>query len=160
MRIDVVRNKMQSGWMMLSIWGVLCVLLLPLPSLASDETPPTIPGAKTVTAGEVQQLITQGAKVFDLRKKAAYVEKHIVTATHIGYDEKSAKSASFDASVDRFDLDRLPQDKNAKLVFYGHGPDGWKAYKGAVLAIKAGYKNVYFFRSGFSEWTSKGLPSE
>jgi rhodanese-related sulfurtransferase len=139
--------------------AVLMVMALAAPAAAVD-TPTSIQGAKTVGADEVKSLQAQGAKVFDLRKKAAYVEKHVPGSLHVKYDEKSAKVAAFDASVDAFDLGQLPPDKHAKVVLHGHGADGWKAYKASVLAVKAGYTNVHFFRGGFAEWVTKGFPTE
>ena len=97
---------------------------------------------------------------FDLRKKASYVEKHIAGAVQANYDEKSIKVVSYDPTVDTFDLGKLPADKNTAVIFHGHGTDGWKGYKAARAAVKAGYKNVSFFRGGFAEWIAKGLPTE
>jgi rhodanese-related sulfurtransferase len=76
------------------------------------------------------------------------------------FDEKSVKAVSYDPSVDRFDLSQLPADKSAKLIFHSHGVSGWKGYKASAAAVKAGYKNVYFFRGGFAEWVAKGFPME
>jgi rhodanese-related sulfurtransferase len=45
-------------------------------------------------------------------------------------------------------------------VFYSDGLTGWKSYKAAVLAVKAGYKNVMYMRGGFAEWEAKGAPVE
>jgi len=143
-----------------------CLLLVPILVAAlatgsvAQDTPTTVNGAKTVTAEEVRALIAKGAKVFDLRKKASYVEKHIPGAVHLNFDERTVKEANYDPSVDAFDLGKLGTDKNASLIFHGHGVDGWKGYKAAAAAVKAGYRNVYFFRGGFSEWIAKGLPTE
>ena len=49
--------------------------------------------------------------------------------------------------------------KTASIVIYSDGPTGWKSYKGAVLAIKGGYKNVMYLRGGWAEWTAKGFPT-
>jgi rhodanese-related sulfurtransferase len=139
--------------------AALGVAVTPQPVQAQD-TPPSLAGARTVTAEDVTSLIAQGATVFDLRKKASYAEKHIPGAKPARYDEKSVKAASFDATADTFDLGQLPPDKNAKLIFHGHGADGWKGYKASAAAVRAGYKNVYFFRGGFAEWIAKGLPTQ
>ncbi len=130
------------------------------PTQAAQETPTSLDGAKVVSAEEVKTLQGQGAKVFDLRKKAAYVERHIVGAAHLSYEEKSVNAATFDLKADQMDLSKLPADKNALVVFHGHGPDGWKGYKASAQAVKAGYRRVHFFRGGFAEWTTKGLPTE
>ena len=127
---------------------------------SSQDTPMIVQGVKTVSAEEVKILMANGAKLYDLRKKASYVEHHIPGAIHANFDEKSAKAVSYDASFDAFDLGQLPKDKNTALIFHGHGVDGWKGYKSSIVALKAGYKNVYFFRGGYEEWISKKFPIE
>jgi rhodanese-related sulfurtransferase len=141
--------------------GTVALLIAMLGTAAmAQDTPTTASGAKTVSAEEVKRLMGQGARVFDLRKKASYVEKHIPGAVYLKFDENSVKAASYDPKADAFDLGQLPSDKNAKVIFHGHGTDGWKGYKASIAAAKAGYKNVYFFRGGFAEWVAKGLPTE
>jgi len=88
------------------------------------------------------------------------VEKHLPGAVHLAYDERSVKAANYDPRADAFDVSRLGTDKKAPLIFHGHGVDGWKGYKAATAAVQAGYRNVYFFRGGFSEWIAKELPTE
>jgi rhodanese-related sulfurtransferase len=136
------------------------VVMLVAAAAGAQETPLSAPGARTVTAEEVRALVAQGAKVFDLRKKASYVEKHIPGAVYLKFDEHSVKAASYDPKTDSFDLGRLPADKTTRVVFHGHGTDGWKGYKASIAAAKAGYRNVYFFRGGFAEWTARGFPTE
>lgn len=151
-----------SRWTRSSTLAVITSITLAavaLPASAQD-TPMSVPGARTVTAEEVKALIAQGARVYDLRKKASYAEKHIPGAFHAKYEEKSVKAVAFDPSQDTFDLSQLPSNKSAKLVFHGHGADGWKGYKAAAAAVKAGYENVYFFRGGFAEWIKKGFPTD
>ena len=91
---------------------------------------------------------------------AEYAEKAIKGAKSVPYKEKSAKAADFDAAQDAFDLAKLPADKAAPVVFYCNAGECWKSYKASVAAIKAGYKQVNWFRGGMPEWTSKGLPTQ
>jgi rhodanese-related sulfurtransferase len=126
----------------------------------AQDTPTTAPGVKTVTAEEVKPLLARGGKLYDLRRKASYVEKHIPGAVPLAFNEKSVKAVSYDPKADSFDLAQLPADKGALLVFHSHGPDGWKSYKAAVAAARAGYRNVHWFRGGFAEWVAKGFATE
>jgi rhodanese-related sulfurtransferase len=66
----------------------------------------------------------------------------------------------FDASLDQFDLTKLPTDKGAPLVFFCNAGECWKSYKASVVAAKAGYSKVHWFRGGMPEWSSKGLPTQ
>lgn len=140
--------------------GVLAAA--PLAALAADkpDTPTTLKGAQVITADQAKALVDgKGAAFFDTRSALNYGKGHIPGAQLVAYKEKSDFVANFDASVDNFDMAKLPQDKAAKIVIYSDGPQGWKSYKAAAMAVTAGYKNVMWMREGFAAWSAKGLPS-
>ena len=124
------------------------------------ETPAEVAGVKTVTAEEVKKMLEDGVPVIDTRVAAEYTDKTIKGAISVPYKEKSAKAAGFDASQDQFDLSKLPSNKNAPVVFFCNSGECWKSYKASVVAQKAGYAKINWFRGGFPEWTSKGLPTQ
>lgn len=125
------------------------------------QTPAKLAGAKVVAADEAKQLLDgKKAAFFDTRSPVNFGKGHVPGAKAIPYGEKSEFVPDFDASKDKFDLAQLPADKNAAVVFYSDGPTGWKSYKAAVLAVKGGYKSVYYFRGGWAEWESKKYPVE
>lgn len=132
-------------------------------ALASDkpETPKTLAGAKVITAAEGKALVaSKGAVFVDTRSAVNFGKGRVPGAKTASYKEKSDAVATFDASQDAFDFDKLPADKNAKIVFYSDGPQGWKSYKAAVLSVKNGYKNVMYMRGGMAEWEAAGNPVE
>lgn len=138
--------------------GAALALSLVVPAArAGDATPTALPGGKVISAAEAKALVGKAA-FFDMRKAVNYGKGHISGAVALPYEQKSAKTADFDASVDEFDRKALPADKTAALVFYSDGPMGWKSYKAAVLSIRDGYKNVMWFRGGTAEWEEKGFP--
>lgn len=124
------------------------------------ETPTTLAGVKNVSADEVKKMLDSGVPVIDTRVAAEYAEKTIKGAISVPYKEKSAKDAGFDASQDQFDLAKLPANKASPLVFFCNAGECWKSYKASVVAQKAGYSKVNWFRGGFPEWSSKGLPTQ
>ncbi|MEW6487616.1 MAG: rhodanese-like domain-containing protein [Thermodesulfobacteriota bacterium] len=133
-------------------------LLVGTAALAADvETPRELAGGKILTAAQAKDLVGK-AHFFDMRKAVNYGRGHIPGAVALPYDQKSALSADFDASLDRLDAAQLPADKGAAVVFYSDGPTGWKSYKAAVLSIRDGYTNVMWFRGGTAEWTAAGYP--
>jgi len=141
--------------------AALALLFTTATAWASVETPTAVPGIKVISVDEGKTLAgAKSAAFFDTRNAMNFGKGHVPGAVSASYKEKSDKVADFDASKDDFDLSKLPADKNAKLVFYSDGPTGWKSYKAAVLAAKAGYKNVMYMRSGFADWEAKGLPVE
>lgn len=126
----------------------------------ADETPASLKGAEVVSAAKAKSLMDGGVKMIDMRSANEYAEAHIKGAINVPYKEKSAKVADFDASQDSFDASKLPADKNAAFIAICNGSGCWKSYKGAVAAMKAGYKKVYWFRGGYPEWKASGLPVE
>ena len=126
----------------------------------ANDTPASLEGATVVTADQAKELQAKGATMVDARVANEYADAHIKGAINIPYKEKSGKSADFDASQDSWDMSKLPHDKNANIILSCNGPECWKSYKSAKMAVKAGYKHVYWFRGGYPEWKSKGFPTE
>lgn len=133
-------------------------------SLAADDKPATPTGLKggtLISVDDAKKLSDgKGAQFFDTRAVLNFGKGHVPGANSISYKEKSEFKADFDGSQDQFDLAKLPEDKNARIVFYSDSPKGWKSYKAAVLSIKAGYKNVLWMRDGFEGWVAKSYPNE
>ena len=141
--------------------GIAAALLFSFLSTGAalaDNTPAALSGAKLITTEEAVKAIGAGAVAIDTRIASEFADGHIKGALSVPYREKSEKSADFDASKDQFDLSKLPGSKQAAIVLYCNGPECWKSYKAATAAIKGGYSNIYWYRSGFPDWKSKGLP--
>jgi len=127
---------------------------------SAADTPATLKGATLVSAAEVKAMLGKGVPVIDTRVAAEYAEKTILGAKSVPYKEKSAKDVAFDATQDSFDLTKLPADKAAPVVFFCNAGSCWKSYKASVVAIKAGYAKVQWFRGGLPEWVAAGLPTQ
>ena len=139
----------------------LLALLLAAPAWASHkETPATLKGVSVVSAEKARELAAAGAMMVDTRVANEFAEGHISGAVSIVYKEKSSKATGFDASQDAFDVQKLPADKRAALIFYCNGAECWKSYKASVAALKAGHKAIHWLRGGFPEWKSKGFSVE
>ena len=148
-------NRNVLKWLFCAVLGAAALT----PAQAA-ETPAKLAGVKIVTAEEVKQLLDSGVPVIDTRVAAEYAEKTIKGAKSVTYREKSAKAEDFDPSQDQFDLSKLPTDKAAPLVFFCNAGECWRSYKASVVALKAGYKKIHWFRGGMPEWTGKGLPTQ
>jgi len=122
-------------------------------------TPSQLPGATIVTAVEVVSLQQKGVALIDVRIAKEYQEKHIRGAISIPYSEKSLKDVAFDAALDEWaGPEKL--DKNQPVIFQCNGPECWKSYKAARVALTKGFRTVYWFRGGYPEWETAGLPVE
>jgi rhodanese-related sulfurtransferase len=137
----------------------------PLDSAAYDYvstlgyfTPRLLPGTELVTAQQASDLMARGVTLYDTRVATEFVVSHPAGSASMPYAEHSAKETDFDASKDQFDLAKLPADKSKELMFSCGGPECWKSYKAAILALRAGYKRIYWFRGGIKAWSEAGLP--
>jgi len=141
-------------------FGLAIAALVASSAALATQTPQNLAGVKVVTAAEVQQLQAKGVPLIDARVAAEYADKTIKGAVSVPYKEKSEKAPDFDRKKDTFDIAKLPADKNAPLVFFCNSGECWKSYKASVIARDAGYKQVYWFRGGFPEWSAAGLPTQ
>lgn len=126
---------------------LVAVVLLAAGGVRAEDTPPTLPGAKTVTAEDVKGLVGKAA-ILDVRKKASFLEGHLPTGQSITHAQ--------DKATKKFDVAVFGADKAKAIVIHGHGADGWSAVAAVNSAVEAGYTNVLWFRGGIREWTDKG----
>jgi len=138
---------------------IMCSFVL-MPIAFAADTPTSEKGIVVVDPAKAKSLLDSGVPMFDVRVANEYVEAHIKGAKSIPYKEKSAKTREFDSALDNFDLTRLPADKVAPVIFYCNGTECWKSYKASVVSVRAGYKKVYWLRTGIPDWKSKGFPVE
>jgi rhodanese-related sulfurtransferase len=138
----------------------MCTFVLMSAAAFAADTPTSEKGIVVVDPLKAKSLMDGGVMMIDARVANEYAEAHIKGAKSIPYKEKSAKARDFDASMDSFDLTRLPADKMAPFIFYCNGTECWKSYKASVVSVRAGYKKVYWLRTGIPDWKSKGLPIE
>jgi rhodanese-related sulfurtransferase len=137
----------------------LAFALAAAPALA-QHTPEKLAGVKVVTAEEVERLMLTGVPVIDTRVANEYAEEHVKGAKSVPYKEKSPKAVDFDSKLDSFDVSKLPADKAAPVVLYCNAGECWKSYKASVVASRAGYTDIRWFRGGMPEWKTKKLPTE
>lgn len=143
-----------------TVMMLVVVVLLVSVAMAGKkpETPNLIPGATVVDDAWVFAN-HKAMKIFDMRKKAEYVEGHLPGALSNPYKEKSAKSVDFDRSMDKLNMSKFPNDKSTPIIVYCNGPRCWKSYKTTIWLIEAGYTKVYQYRnSGFPGWKARGYP--
>ncbi|MDD2898731.1 MAG: rhodanese-like domain-containing protein [Desulfuromonadaceae bacterium] len=101
-----------------------------------------------ITAPEIEKLVAKGpAKggyfLFDSRPTARFIEGAIPTAISLPYPE-------FDKNVEK-----LPKDKNALIIFYCSGVTCNMSPGSAAKAKKLGYTNVKVFKDGMPAWYEK-----
>ncbi len=143
-----------------TITVLLTVLIGHANAAGGIPTPDTLDGGQIVDARKAKSLLDSNAAfIVDVRNPVNYGRGHIPNATLVPYKGKSIKAKNFDPAQDRFDLSRLPADKGMTLLFYSHGITGWKSYKAALTAVRAGYSDVRWMREGYGKWLELGYPT-
>lgn len=116
-------------------------------------------GVTIVSADKAKELIgNKDVHFFDMRKALNYGKGHLPGAVSIPYKWKKKGHPS--ERTGEYDMSKLPDDKNVKIVIHSDGPNGWKSYYASKEAAEAGYKNIMWLREGFATWQDKGYPIE
>ena len=131
---------------------ITCVFVLLSGSVLAGEkpyAPESMPGATTVSAEEVVDLILSNPElvVIDSRKKTEYIKGHIEGAINI-----------LNTELMREDLDMIAPDRAQALLFYCNGVRCLRSSAAIKKAVGWGYTNIFWFRGGWNEWTEKRLP--
>ena len=118
------------------------LLLIGLGLFFTQQTSPLLGllrGLRYEDSDTVAILLSQGAKVLDMRDQAAFQEAHIKGARHITLGEKPSKTGSDEATV-------------------LYNQDGALSYQ-QISAIRAlNYHNLVILTGGINAWKSAGLP--
>jgi rhodanese-related sulfurtransferase len=113
------------------------------------HAPVTIPGAVIISAEAVVELILSRPElvIIDSRKQSEYAKGHIEGAVNM-----------LNTSLRREDMEALFPDKDTPIVFYCNGIRCLRSSDSILKAKGWGYRNLFWFRGGWKEWTDKRLP--
>lgn len=113
------------------------------------DVPEKIEGASNLSAEQVVQLILQHPQlvIIDSRKKREYLKGHIEGAINMLNTDMSRES-----------LAAISDGPESILLFYCNGQRCLRSSDAVRKALSWNYKNIYWFRGGWQEWTDKRLP--
>ena len=118
-------------------------------SVFADNSPPSIPGTTIVIAEDLIDLVE---KIPDL----IIIDSRIPGDRKQGYLEGSLSLPDVDTTCES--LNHMVPARTYPVLFYCNGVKCGRSAKAAVIALKCGYSNLYWFRGGFEEWLAKGYP--
>lgn len=109
------------------------------------KPPVDVPKELLITTAEIEKLVAKGPErgayfLFDSRPTARFIEGAIPTAVNLPYP-------SFDKNIDK-----LPKDKNALIIFYCSGVTCNMSPASADKAKKLGYTNLKVYKDGMPAW--------
>lgn len=127
----------------------LTALLLLAQNAVYADTPNTIRGTIKITAEDIFTLVEKfpNLVIVDARKTSDRAKGFIEGSIGLP-DTKTTKRS----------LARIIPSKNTPVMFYCNGVKCGRSVKSSKLAVKLGYKKIYWFRGGWEEWANKGLP--
>lgn len=119
-------------------------------AFAETKAPEFIDGTKRVTAEEVVELATNTPDliIIDARKTS--------DRESAGWIEGSVGLPDYDTDAET--LAKHVPSKTTPVLFYCNGVKCGRSVKSSKVAVESGYKNIYWFRGGWEEWTEKGMP--
>ena len=104
-------------------------------------------GLKTVSPDNLKRLIDdQAVTVIDVNSRESFTTAHVPGAKNLDPEAYGPRD--------------LPQDRDAKVVFYCSNVMCRKAPKAARRAREMGYRNVKVMSAGIRGWVATNLPTE
>ena len=125
------------------------------------KTPMAVTGAKTITTGDLQRLITATpdivlVDVLDGRAHPSVPNAAWADSLGLGTGFEDSTQASFESTLTRL----TGSNKARPVVFFCRSSHCWLSYNATLRAVKAGYKTAYWYRGGIDAWVAAGLPTE
>jgi rhodanese-related sulfurtransferase len=134
---------------MQKILMLLLILLVPAAWADKPTAPPAIEGATNLSAEQAVRLIVEepALVVIDARKDDEFAKGHIEGAISL-----------LDTRMTPESLARHVPSKETPVLFYCNGARCMRSTNAVNKAKQWGYRNLYWFRGGWVEWTEKQLP--
>ena len=135
----------------LKLCAFVSIMVLSVNVFAGEKlAPESIGGTKRVTAEELVELVTKTPNmvVIDARKAS--------DRESAGWIEGSIGLPNYDTNAQS--LAKNIPTKQTPVLFYCNGVKCGRSVESARKAVSLGYKNIYWFRGGWEEWTEKGMP--
>jgi rhodanese-related sulfurtransferase len=128
---------------------LLCACWTSSASADRPFAPAEIPGATIVPAETVIKMMLKRPPplLIDTRLHQEYRNGHIEGAVNIT-----------DIDLTQEKLAELTDSRNTPIIFYCNGHRCLRSSNACNKAISWGYRKVYWFRTGWAEWTNKSYP--
>ncbi|HHJ13448.1 MAG TPA: rhodanese-like domain-containing protein [Gammaproteobacteria bacterium] len=124
-------------------------LVHPATSPDADQAPDAIPGAVTLDADGLLQLIA-------LQPDLTLIDARLRSDRKFGYIENSLSLPNTETNC--ASLARLVPSLEHPVAFYCNGPKCERSGISVRKALACGYKRVFWFRGGIQEWSGRRYP--
>jgi rhodanese-related sulfurtransferase len=129
--------------------GLIAILFSSSTFAGKVDVPESLDGTTRVSAEELIELAGKLPNIvmIDARKSSDHEKGYIEGSIGLPDTETDAES-----------LAKIIPSKQTPVLFYCNGVKCGRSVKSANKALALGYKEIYWFRGGWEEWTAKGLP--
>lgn len=132
----------------------LPIVLLVILSACGTTSSSEVGGDKvTVQGGEYTNISVADLQSLLENKDFLFINVHVPFAGDIPNTDLSIPFDQIQQNVDK-----LPEDKDAKIVIYCRS--GSMSSVSATALVKLGYTNIWNLEGGFNAWEQAGLPLE
>ena len=116
---------------------------------SGGPTPEQIEGTTKISADDIFSL-------FEKHDNLVIIDSRAPADRSKGYIEGSI--ALPDDDTNKESLAKHIPSLDTPVVFYCNGVNCGRSVKASKMAVKFGYKTIYWFRGGWEEWQKKGFP--
>ncbi len=141
-------NGLALAWILLGGWLPASAAHTALET-APVVSPEQIPGTQRIDAEGLLDLYEQFSELL-------VIDARIESDRKNGYIEHSISLPNI--ATDCHVLQNRIASRHHPVVFYCNGPKCGRSAKSAAIAVQCGYDQVYWFRGGIEEWTTRQYP--
>ena len=129
--------------------AVFLIALLTSFGVQAELAPEKVDGAVTIDGNRAKALFDQGTLFVDPRKDSDWDAGRIPGAVHLELNNQLSQDSL---------LAEAKQDE--EIVFYCNGIKCRVSGEACTQAVSWGFTKVYYYRTGFPDWKSRGYPVE
>jgi rhodanese-related sulfurtransferase len=150
-----IENRLQKTEVRMKVLSLAIFLLLSPLALGAGESAPTVTSQeqfKKVKSADVAAWLKQNpmqTHVFDANTEAVRAKEGVVRGAKI-----------LTGSSNYIVAQTLPEDKNARLIFYCANEKCTASHTAAKRALESGYKDVFVMSDGIEGWKKAGQPTD
>ena len=129
--------------------ALFSLTMLFLSPLTADETPLHVEGSETINAEALIDLVLE-------QPALVIIDARIASDLREGYIEGAINLSNIHTNCDS--LREVVEILETPVALYCNGVKCKRSFESAKIAHACGYTNLYWFRGGMEEWSSKQYP--
>lgn len=137
-------------------WGIAPISTIKIPPVHAP-TPLSIPGGRVIRTLELKRLLERNKDVVVIDVLETKTRQSVPGAHWVAGGGGPKFTQGYEARYLSVLQNLSGDDKTRPLVFLCFNSECWLSYNAALRAVKAGYKDVLWYRGGSEAWKAAGL---